>query len=461
MNYLAKFSNLLILKKGTAIVCADIVLFCVLIKFLPVEEPINEALALLIFVAVLWLTQAISIVVTSLLIPVLASALGILTVKSALASFADPVIFLFLGGFALAAALHKQGLDEAIVQRVMILSKGSFLPSCLLLFASTAFISMWISNTATTAMMLPLALGMLTKIDFKQNRNTYLFILLGVAYSANIGGLATVLGSPPNAIATGILNLSFIDWFKIGLPTSITLLILLILLLLIVLKPNRRHVFEVVGGAFKYDRSKIILAVIFALTVSGWLFSKPLSAMIGIDREFDSFVAVSAIVILCFTKVVRWRDIEKHTAWGVLLLFGGGITLSHILSSTGASAYLVDLLSFALLGVPMWIVILLIITFVVFFTELASNTATGALMIPLFMIMAEVIGFPPGAMAIAVALSATCAFMLPVATPPNAIVYGSGYIRAQDMLRLGFLMNLISIAVLTIFSLTLYQWVFS
>jgi len=461
VNYLSKFGKFLADNQNMVILCVDIVLFYVLLIFLPVEEPINEALALLVFVAVLWLTQAISIVITALLIPIMAAALGIFTVKAALVSFADPVIFLFLGGFALAASLHKQGLDQAIVQRIMTLSKGKFLPSCLLLFGATAFISMWVSNTATTAMMLPLALGMLTKIDFKKDRSTYIFILLGIAYSANIGGLATVLGSPPNAIATGILHLRFVDWLKIGLPTSITLLILLILLLLIVLKPDRKHVFEVAGLDFKYDRPKIILAIVFALTVGAWLFSKPLSAMIGIDREFDSFVAIAAIVLLWITKVVRWQDIEKHTAWGVLLLFGGGITLSRILATTGASAYLVDLISFALLGVEMWIVILLIIMFVVFFTELASNTATGALMIPLFMIMAEVIGFPPTSMAVAVALSATCAFMLPVATPPNAIVFGSGYIRQRDMMRLGFMMNIISIAVITVFTLTIYQWFLS
>ncbi len=407
----------------TITLIASIILFFILLEYLPVEAPINKALALLTLIAILWVTQAIPITITALLIPILASTLGLLTVNAALVSFANPVIFLFLGGFALAAALHKHGLDHMLAQKIVALCKGNFLSGCILLFAVTAFISMWISNTAATAMMLPLALGMLSDIEFKHHRKTYVFVLLGTAYAANIGGLATVLGSPPNAIAVGILNITFMDWFKVGLPTAIILFCLLIVLLLIILRPNREHSLKIIPVKIKFDRSKIILAIIFVVAVGCWVFGKPLSALVGggIESDFDSLVALSVVVLLCVTGVVKWKDIEAHTAWGVLLLFGGGITLSVILDQTGTITYFVALMSAGLFGVHTWLIILLVITFVVFFTNIASNTATGALMIPLFMVFAQAIGFPSESMAIAVALSATCAFMLPVATPPVII----------------------------------------
>ena len=454
---LSKFSKLLTINRNTIILCANITLFYLLLKFLPIQDPINKALALLVFIAVLWVTQAIPVVITALLVPILASALHLLTVKSALASFSDPVIFLLLGGFTLAAAFHQQGLDQAIVHRLMRLSKGNFFLSCLLLFTFTAFISMWISNTASTIMVLPLAMGMLSNIDFKKNRSTYVFVLLGIAYAANIGGLATVIGSTPNAIAASILKLNFATWFKAALPTTLALYISLVLLLLIVIRPNSNHNIKIIDTPFKLDIKKtILIIIIFALAVIAWLFSRSLSAMLGIDRYFDSLVAISIIVLLCITGAVEWGDIEKHTSWGTLLLFGGGLTLSYIFSTTGTSAYLVELLSLALFGVKIWVALLFVIVFVVFFTEVSTNTATGALMIPLFMVMAEAIGFSSEAMAITVALCASCAFMLPVATLPNAIVFGTGYIETQDMLRIGFMMNIISIAVLTVFSLKLY-----
>lgn len=186
--------------RNSLIFVADAILFIILLNTLPFTPEANKGLALLIFIAVLWLTEALHVTVTALLIPILAVALGLVKSKEALVAFADPTIFLFFGGFALATALHIQQLDRMIANKIMALAKGKLSIAVIYLFAVTAFLSMWMSNTATAAMMLPLAMGILSKLDQKQNHNTYLFVLLGIAYSASIGGMGTLVGSPPNAI---------------------------------------------------------------------------------------------------------------------------------------------------------------------------------------------------------------------------------------------------------------------
>ena len=197
-----------------SIFVANTLLFLVLLNFLPFETQVNQGLSILIFIAILWLTEAIHISITALLVPLLAVALNIFETPEALSSFADPIIFLFLGGFALASALSKQELDKAIASYVLNIAKGDFKVAVFLLFTVTAGLSMWISNTATAAMMLPLVIGMLRQLDRQQHQSTWIFTLLGVAYCANIGGIATLVGSPPNAIAAAVTGLTFIEWFK-------------------------------------------------------------------------------------------------------------------------------------------------------------------------------------------------------------------------------------------------------
>ena len=195
--------------RNNLIFIADVVLFFILLKVLPFTPEANKGLALLVFVAVLWLTEALHVTITALLIPLLAIGLGLVKSKQALVAFADPTIFLFFGGFALATALHIQKLDRLIANKIMALSKGKLSVAVIYLFGVTAFLSMWMSNTATAAMMLPLAMGILSKLDRDAHHNTYVFVLLGIAYSASIGGMGTLVGSPPNAIVASQLHLTF------------------------------------------------------------------------------------------------------------------------------------------------------------------------------------------------------------------------------------------------------------
>ncbi|OLQ70133.1 Anion transporter [Photobacterium proteolyticum] len=438
--------------RNSIILLADIALFSILLNTLPFEEDVVIGLSILAFVAVLWLTEAVHVSITAILVPIMAVAFGIFKTPQALSNFANPIIFLFLGGFALAAALHKQELDKAIADKVLLIAKGRMSVAVFMLFGVTAALSMWISNTATTAMMLPLVLGVLNKVNAKSERGTYVFVLLGIAYCASIGGIATVVGSPPNAIAAAEVGLSFTEWMAFGLPVSLILLPITVGMLYFMLKPNLKHTFELDHKPVEWDNGKLVTLAIFALTVLLWIFSKPINAFLGGFSKFDTLVALTAIVLLGVSRVVQWKDIEKSTDWGVLLLFGGGICLSNVLKATGTSVFLAHSLSGFLEQAGLFFTILVVAGFVVFLTEFASNTASAALLVPVFATVAEALGVSPVILSALIAIAASCAFMLPVATPPNAIVFGSGHIKQSEMMKAGIYLNIACIGALSAFA---------
>ncbi|WKE67207.1 DASS family sodium-coupled anion symporter [Gallaecimonas kandeliae] len=416
----------------------------------PLGGQIDAGLAILVLVGVLWVTEALPVTITALLVPVLAALLHVLDVKSAMANFANPIIYLFLGGFALASALKEQGLDRAMASAVMRLAGGRFWLSVLLLFLAAAFLSMWISNTATAAMMLPLALGLFKRLDEEATASTQIFVLLGIAYSASLGGMGTLVGSPPNAIAAGYLHQGFDDWLKVGLPMVAILLPLAWLVLYWQLRPELGQRVAVRHEPFEWSRQRLLTLALFGVTVLCWIFSKPLGALLGGVKDLDSLVALTATVLVGALGLTSWKSLERDVDWGVLLLFGGGLTLSAVLKATGTSAWLAQGLSSLTQGAPVWLLYGLIALFVVFLTELASNTASAALLVPLFGGIAQALGLPVANMAVLIAIAASCAFMLPVATPPNAIVFGTGLVPQKTMMRTGLWLNLACVLVLTV-----------
>ncbi len=441
-----------LVNRSSIIVIFDILLFVLLYNYLPYEKEIVVGLSILCFVAILWLTEALHISITAIMVPMLAVGFGVFDTQTALSSFSNPIIFLFLGGFALAAAMHRQQLDKAIADKVLVLAQGKMSVAVFMLFGVAAGLSMWISNTATTAMMLPLVLGVLNKVNTKTGHNTYVFVLLGIAYCASIGGIATIVGSPPNAIAAAEMGLSFTEWMTFGVPVTVVLLPVTVATLYFLLKPNLDDVFELDRTPIAWDKGKVVTLAIFSLTVFLWIFSKPVNAMLGGFSKFDTLVALMAIVLVGFARVVHWKDIEKTTDWGVLLLFGGGICLSNILKTTGASVFLAQQISDFLSNAGIVLIILTIAAFVVMLTEFASNTASAALLIPVFASVAEVLGIPPVILSVLIAISASCAFMLPVATPPNAIVFSTGHIEQTEMMKIGICLNLLCIVILSLFA---------
>ena len=441
--------------KNGIIFILDIVLFFVLLKVLPYESKASAGLALLAFVAVLWLTEALHVTVTALLVPLLAIALDLVSTKQALVAFADPTIFLFFGGFSLATALHIQKLDKMIANKIMALARGNLFVAIIYLFLITAFLSMWMSNTATAAMMLPLAMGILSQLDREKEHNTYVFVLLGIAYSASIGGMGTLVGSPPNAIVASNLHLTFADWLWYGLPIMIILLPIMIGTLYIIFKPKLHLNFEQSFENIEMNSVRVLTLVIFVVIALTWVFSgqiNPLiSGLLGLQKNiasFDSVVALLAAIVICSTGIASWKQIQESTDWGVLMLFGGGLTLSAVLKDSGASKILADSIVFMIEGQHFYLIGLLVAAFIIFLTEFTSNTASAALLVPIFISIAQSLGMPEIGLALIIGIGASCAFMLPVATPPNAIVFGSGQVKQSEMVKAGFVLNLVCIVVI-------------
>lgn len=433
----------------------NIIMFLMIVYKLPLERELAKGLAIFIFIALLWLFEVLHITVTSLLIPILATITGIFSVHEALSHFANPILFLFMGGFALAAALHKYQIDSFLASKLLHLAGNRMLPSALLVFGLTAFLSMWISNTATVAIMIPLVIGILRHLEFSQHRSTYLFFLLGTAYAGSIGGMGTLIGSPPNAIAASEIGYSFSQWLKLGIPMVLLALPVMVIVLFAILRPNTTLPLETIAQTFRFNRHSTAVLAIFTFTVLCWMFSKPIGQHLDIDGGIDALIAINAIILLSVFHLVTWQEVDDSTDWGILILFGGGITLSAIMQTTGASAYLAGSIMDLADSIPIYLFLAAVVAFVVFLTELTSNTASAALIIPIFVIVASGLGIDSDLMAIIIAFSASCAFMLPVATPPNALVYATGFIKQKDMLRVGLVINLMLISTISLLALAI------
>jgi len=450
--------------KRSVIIAIALAVGFLLYGLLPYEEPTNKGLALLAFVAILWLTEAIHITVTALLVPVLAILLGLESTKSALQAFANPTIFLFFGGFAIATALSVQKLDKYIAHKVIAIARGNFLLAVFFLFLATALLSMGISNTATAAMIIPLAIGLLKNIDYESNKGTYAFVILGVAYSASIGGMGTLVGSPPNAIVASQLNITFSEWLRYGMPTVLGLMPLMIGTLYVVFRPKLNiKITSTEGVVDKLNGKQYLTILIFLITALCWIFSdlinETLTSFIGIEKikDFDAVVAMIAAVFVCFFGVAEWKQIQENTDWGVLMLFGGGLSLSVILTQSGASKALVDSVQFLIADSNYFVIGLMVATFIIFLTEFTSNTASAALLVPIFISVAENLGVNPLGLSLIIGIGASCAFMLPVATPPNAIAYGTGKVSQRDMIKAGFVLNILCIIFISVVAYFFYK----
>ena len=419
---------------------------------------VRLGLAFFACIACLWMTEALPLAVTALLVPVLGAAMGLADVRTSLASFAAPPIFLFFGGFAMASALSAQGIDRWLAEKLAKLGKGKFVPVALLLFLGTAVLSMWMSNTATTAMMIPLALGILRQFGGGEKKlNNAWFLLLGLAYSASIGGLGTIVGSPPNGIAAKQLGVTFSEWMTFGIPAVALLLPAMVVVLWLMLRPSNPEGISMAEKeeTFRFTTARKLTLGIFTITALSWIFSSKLSAWLSIS-DMDTWIALAAVVALAVAKVVTWKQIEAGTDWGVLLLFGGGLALSSILGSSGASLFMARLLGGAMDAWPLWAIVGAVVCFVIFLTELSSNTASAALLVPIFFTMATEFDMAPEKLILPLALAASCAFMLPVGTPPNAIVFATGMIPQRELIRVGVVLNVLFVLLITALAMVLF-----
>ena len=448
------------------------VLFCAML-FLPPPTGLEPAgwrvAAVAVLMAVLWMTEAVPIPVTGLLPLALFPTLGIASGAATSAPYADPLIFLFLGGFLIALGLERWNLHRRIALGVVSLVGTQ--PAALVggFMLATAFLSMWVSNTATAVMMLPIGLsviGLLTR-EGEEAGGFGVALLLGIAYAASIGGLATLIGTPPNALLAAFMTrtygveIGFAQWMAIGLPITAALLLLawLILTRLAFRLPrmpvtgSTELIRDELAKLGRLSGPEIRVGLVFLAAAFLWVARPALSGVLPAGVN-DTVIAIAAGIALFVipaggdaprgTALLDWSA-AKRLPWGVLLLFGGGLSLAAAIGSSGLAAWIGA--GFAGLNAwPVILVVLLVTAAIVFLTELTSNTATAAAFLPLMASVAPALGADPFLLTIPVALAASCAFMLPVATPPNAIVFGSGHLTVAQMARAGFLLNLAAIA---------------
>lgn len=406
----------------------------------------KAGIAILVLTAGLWITEAAPLPVTSLLVPVLASLTGIFDTREALSHFANPIIYVFMGGFTMAAVLGEHGIDKWLAGKVVRLARGNRWLSLVTMFGSVSFLSMWMSNTAATAMMLPIGMSLISR-EYPRART---LAILGTAYAANIGGIATVIGSPPNLIAAAAVDIGFATWIKFGLPVTISMFPILLLVLRLVLKPESdfRLNCEDDADSTGWTRRKTTVLIFFLCVVTLWILSQPVSKALGV-ANFDSLVAIAATVMAPVLGLTSWGRLEKEINWGVLLLFGGGLCLSGVLAATGTSGMIAKVILEGYGGSNGYILVLIAVTFMVFLTQLSSNTGAAAIMVPIIMAVAlqynEALTLP---MVMGIGIAANCAFMLPVATPPNALAFGTKEVSMKDMIITGMYLNLIAIPII-------------
>ncbi len=441
----------------------------------PMDPPARYTLALMIWMLGWWIFELAPIAVTALLPLIFLPLADVLPLKAVAAAYGDPVIFLFFSGFILAIALEKHGLHllfSSFLLHHFARSAGSIV---LIVMVTTAFLSMWISNTATAVMMLPIGLAVMKSFleqhptaDPQDCRRFATCMVLGIAHSANIGGATTLIGTPPNVVMAGYMQellqyeLGFASWLFFALPIGIFVLLCSWYLMTHFLFPFRfpagHAVFSVKAEQVKLNQLQKLIVVVFSLTALCWIFKNQLENISGI-RLHDAQIGLAAAVFLFLLTdkkgetALRWQD-TRDLPWGILLLFGGGIALANGMETAGILEAIGTFMQ-QLESMPMLLFIIILTATAIFMSEVMSNVALATVMLPIVIGIGKGLDLPPMLLVAPVTLATTFAFMLPIGTPPNAIVYGSGQVSQQAMIRAGWWMNLISIGVISLVS---YVW---
>lgn len=435
----------------------------------------NAILGSVVWIAIWWITEAIPIAVTALLPIILFPLSGGLGLNETTASYGHKYVFLYIGGFILAIAIEKWKLHKRIALTIIKIVGTNVNFIILGFMIATAFLSMWISNTASAVMILPVGMAIVSQLKdnpaTSENENMIFgkALMLAIAYSASIGGISTLIGTPPNLVLAGIIKqtygieISFAQWFSFGFPIAMMLLFICWMYLTRVAFTFKQKEFpggrqEIKKqlqelGPVSYEEKAVFL--VFLLTAFSWITRSFLleSFIPTID---DTIIAIFFAILLFIVpsknksvKLMAWEDAVK-LPWGIVLLFGGGMALALGFETSGLAVWIGHQMT-SLETVSLLMLLLILVASVNFLTEITSNLATTAMLLPVLVSLAAALGLHPFYLLIGATLAASCAFMLPVATPPNAVVFGSGYLKIEDMVKKGFVLNLISILLVTFF----------
>ena len=435
-----------------------------------------------VLMAVWWATEAVPIAATALLPLVVFPMLDIASIHDAARPYSNKVIYLFLGGFIVAFAMQRWNLHRRIALNVLQIAGGQGRSLIGGFMIASAVLSMWVTNTSTTMMLLPIAVsiigvihGSVSSLSEKGRRDFQSALLLGIAYSASIGGMMTLVGTAPNALLAAFMQdtygreIDFARWMLVGIPLALVMLPLSWLVLTrLVFKVDfvtsgeaRSELRQMAKEMGSISVPELRVAVIFACMALLWMTRPLLTNLPGLAALDDSSIAMAGAIALFIVPsgskedplLLRWNYAE-HLPWGVLILFGGGLSLAGAVSNTGLAEWLGTSLQ-AIGDLPLWVIVAAAAAMIIFLTELTSNTATTATFLPVVGAIAIEAGFDPIMLTVPVTLAASCAFMLPVATPPNAIVFGSGMLTIPLMARAGLALNMIGIALVSVAAMTL------
>jgi solute carrier family 13 (sodium-dependent dicarboxylate transporter), member 2/3/5 len=450
-----------------------------LLPLLPLETSACKVLGVVSWMLIWWITEAVPMAVTSLLPLILFPLCGVMSLEKTCLSYSNRFVFLFLGGFLIALAMEKWNLHRRLALNI-VHTTGNGADRIILGFLLASWlISMWISNTATTLMMLPIASSVVALLVSKEDldrdkgvRNFALTMMLSIAYGSSIGGIATLVGSPPNASMAAILDKSFgydvtfFEWMKIGLPFSFFLLILAYFVLVKMIYPNKLGKFELgqelisqelrILGQWK--RSEKFVFVVFILTAVLWIAQEPLTKIfkpLGIEFSDTGIALIAGCSLFLIpsdgkksARVLEWVDTQK-LPWGVLLMFGGGMSLAEAFSSSGLVQQITGLME-GMDKSNMFLFLTMLCGVGLLMTALMSNIAMVNIFVPVVGALALGAGKSPELFAIPVTIAASCDFMFPMSTPPNAIAYSSGYVKAGQMFRAGVVLNVLSFLLLMV-----------
>lgn len=456
------------------------------LPFVIVNPAADKVIAVAAWMISWWITEAVSISITALIPLTIFPLFNIMDMNTVAASYGSPIVFLFFGGFVMALALEKVGLHRRIALNIIKITGTS--PDRIILgfMIATASLSMWISNTATAVVMLPIALSVIDllvndKDGFtKGDRSFALSIMLGIAFSANIGGTATIIGTPPNTVMAGFveqeygIQISFLKWMLMGIPFCVLMIGITYFVLVKLIYPNglsnNQSSEQIIEQALKalgpIKKTEKRVLIIFLITIFLWIFRVYINKWIPFIQLSDAGISMLAALSL-FTIpfnfkegvfTLFWED-TSQLAWGILILFGGGLALAKGLSNTGVIDFIGTLVA-KQGGLNVWIVVSMLILIMLFMTELMSNVALVAIFAPVVAGIALGLDYEMMYLLIPVSMASSCAFMLPMATPPNAIVFASGYIKVHEMAKAGIILNIISVLVLIVFAVFIIPVIF-
>ena len=454
-------------------------LLCAGILFAPFElvsPELDPVIGVASWMIVWWITEAVSISVTALLPLALFPLLGIMDIRAASANYANPIVYLFFGGFVIALALEKVQLHKRIALSILRITGTKANGIVLGFMIATALMSMWISNTASTVVMLPIAVSVITLLMddadgfTKNDQNFALAIMLGIAFAANIGGMSTLIGTPPNSVMLAFLNetyqidIGFFQWMKLGVPFSILMLAIAYFFIVKVFYPNHLGQIQSSGDVIQGELEKLgpmskgekLVLAIFLLTAVAWMMRGALNSWFPNLGLTDTTISMIAAVAMFVVPVnlrkgefpLDWKDTSR-LPWGILVLFGGGLALASGLAGGGFIDMIGEYIA-SKSGWSTWAIMSVLIVLMLFMTELMSNVALVTILVPLVVGIAIGLDAPILQMVIPVTLASSCAFMLPMATPPNAIVFASGHVRVHQMARIGVVLNLLAVLLLIV-----------